>query len=94
MTDQDRGLREIYYSSIDFISESGENPQTLLFSATVPPWVLQIAKKYLKQDYKTVDLVGKEGVQTSTTVKVDIHESIRRGIIVNYKGGDKSISNF
>lgn len=50
-------------------STDSKKPQTLLFSATVPPWVEKTAKKYMK-DWKTVSLVGRQDVQTSTTVEV------------------------
>jgi superfamily II DNA/RNA helicase len=34
--------------------------QTLLFSATLPSWVKEITKRFLKPGFKTVDLVGSE----------------------------------
>jgi DEAD/DEAH box helicase len=34
--------------------------QTLLFSATLPAWVKGITRKFLKADFKTIDLVGTE----------------------------------
>lgn len=34
--------------------------QTLLFSATLPSWVKDIQKRFLKPDFKLVDLVGNE----------------------------------
>lgn len=34
--------------------------QTLLFSATLPGWVKDIQKRFLKPDFKLVDLVGNE----------------------------------
>ena len=34
--------------------------QTLLFSATLPPWVKDITKRFLRPGFKTVDLVGSE----------------------------------
>ncbi|XP_058760109.1 DEAD-box ATP-dependent RNA helicase 7-like [Vicia villosa] len=43
--------------------------QTLLFSATLPSWVQQISKKFLKQDKATVDLVGNEKMKASTNVR-------------------------
>jgi len=49
--------------------EDGKKPQTLLFSATVPSWVRNIANKYLEtSNLQEVDLVGEAGNQTSTTV--------------------------
>jgi ATP-dependent RNA helicase DDX21 len=43
----------------------GVDYQTLLFSATVPDWVKQTVKKYLKNDYINVDLVGKSDNKTN-----------------------------
>jgi ATP-dependent RNA helicase DDX21 len=34
--------------------------QTLLFSATLPPWVKDITRRFLKADHKVIDLVGNE----------------------------------
>lgn len=31
-------------------------PQFLLFSATTPPWIKNLAREYLKPDWKTIDL--------------------------------------
>jgi ATP-dependent RNA helicase DDX21 len=49
--DIEKILREIPQSS-----QGGY--QVLLFSATIPPWVKEVARKYLKSNYITVDLVG------------------------------------
>lgn len=46
-----------------------EARQTLLFSATVPPSVLQVAKNVLKSGYEVVDTVG-EVVASQTHVHV------------------------
>jgi len=46
------------------------NPQTLLFSATLPAWVRATANKYMKDGVETVDLVGQQGNQTATNVTV------------------------
>ncbi|GMY23017.1 DEAD-box ATP-dependent RNA helicase 7-like [Fagus crenata] len=43
--------------------------QTLLFSATLPQWVQQIAKKFLKVNKKTADLVGNEKMKASNNVR-------------------------
>eukprot|EP01114_Cavostelium_apophysatum_P005053 TRINITY_DN1563_c0_g1_i4.p1 TRINITY_DN1563_c0_g1~~TRINITY_DN1563_c0_g1_i4.p1 ORF type:complete len:710 (-),score=254.12 TRINITY_DN1563_c0_g1_i4:24-2153(-) len=42
--------------------------QTLLFSATIPDWVGQIAKRYLKADKLTVDLVGDQKVKVNENI--------------------------
>merc|ERR1712136_374463 len=63
----------------------GKKPQTLLFSATVPSWVRNIANKYLEVDnLKEIDLVGDQDNQTSSTVDhlaVRCVSSARPGII-------------
>ncbi|XP_068650332.1 DEAD-box ATP-dependent RNA helicase 7-like [Aristolochia californica] len=43
--------------------------QTLLFSATLPSWVKQIATRFLNSQKKTVDLVGNEKMKASTNVR-------------------------
>ena len=44
--------------------------QTLLFSATVPPWVRDVARRFQRADKTThVDLVGTDKVKASTDVK-------------------------
>lgn len=44
-------------------------PQFLLFSATIPIWVKDVARKYLNQDYRYVDLVKDLKNKTSQTVQ-------------------------
>ncbi|XP_064617477.1 nucleolar RNA helicase 2-like isoform X2 [Liolophura sinensis] len=56
--------------------EDGKKPQTLLYSATLPPWVYQTSKKYLGEDVKTVDLIGEQSIKTATTVQ---HLAIKCG---------------
>lgn len=46
-----------------------EKPQFLLFSATVPHWVKDVARKYLATDYKFIDLVKDLKNKTSKTVQ-------------------------
>ncbi|KAI9198651.1 hypothetical protein LWI28_019683 [Acer negundo] len=43
--------------------------QTLLFSATLPPWVKNIASRFFKPNKKTIDLVGNEKMKASTNVR-------------------------
>ncbi|KAK9665605.1 hypothetical protein RND81_14G122900 [Saponaria officinalis] len=43
--------------------------QTLLFSATLPFWVNEIATRFLKTDKKTVDLVSDQKIKASTSVR-------------------------
>ena len=46
------------------------NPQTLLFSATLPAWVKKTAEKYMKTMPPVIDLVGNSLNQTATNVTV------------------------
>jgi ATP-dependent RNA helicase DDX21 len=43
--------------------------QTLLFSATLPKWVKDITRRFLKSNHVTVDLVGTEKMKASTSVQ-------------------------
>lgn len=61
-------VEEIFAQS--FSEEREEKPQTLLFSATLPPWAVATAKKYMKKDRKLVDLIGHDKLKTATTVQV------------------------
>lgn len=55
-----------------FYVDADTNPQTLLFSATCPPWVYDVAKKYMRTSCKHVDLIGKKTKKTATTVEVSL----------------------
>lgn len=46
-----------------------KNIQILLFSATIPSWVSNVAKKFLQTNYKTIDLVKEQKIQVATTVQ-------------------------
>ncbi|XP_019954368.2 nucleolar RNA helicase 2 [Paralichthys olivaceus] len=64
--------------------ENDSNPQTLLFSATCPPWVYDVAKKYMRPECKHVDLIGKKTQKAATTVEhlaIACHWSQRAAVI-------------
>ena len=56
---------------VTYKKDSEDNPQTLLFSATCPYWVFNVAKKYMKSTYEQVDLIGKKTQKTAITVEVN-----------------------
>ena len=58
----DEMLNMGFVDDVELILNAGgaENIQTLLFSATLPSWVKDIQKRFLKSDFKLVDLVGNE----------------------------------
>ncbi|CAL8363379.1 unnamed protein product [Gadus morhua 'NCC'] len=62
------------------------NPQTLLFSATCPPWVYQVAKKYMRKSFEHVDLIGKMTQRAATTVEhlaITCHWSQRAAVLAD-----------
>ncbi|NXW00044.1 DDX21 helicase, partial [Fregetta grallaria] len=64
--------------------DSEDNPQTLLFSATCPHWVYDVAKKYMKSRYEQIDLIGKRTQKAATTVEhlaIECHWSQRAAVI-------------
>nr|CAG8584693.1 5525_t:CDS:2 [Entrophospora candida]CAG8604785.1 9442_t:CDS:2 [Entrophospora candida] len=48
--------------------------QTLLFSATIPDWVKQTVKKYLKKDYENINLIKESDSKTNENIR---HLAIR-----------------
>ena len=46
-----------------------EKVQTLLFSATLPQWVQDVKRRFLKSNHQTVDLVGTDVMKASTSVR-------------------------
>ncbi|KAK5873846.1 hypothetical protein PBY51_018849 [Eleginops maclovinus] len=70
--------------STSYQKDSDSNPQTLLFSATCPTWVYEVAKKYMRPDCKHVDLIGKRTQKAATTVEhlaIACHWSQRAAVI-------------
>uniref|UniRef100_A0A8B9R579 RNA helicase n=1 Tax=Anas platyrhynchos TaxID=8839 RepID=A0A8B9R579_ANAPL len=67
----DMGFAEQVEEILGFAYKKGSenNPQTLLFSATCPHWVYDVAKKYMKGEYEQIDLIGKKTQRTATTVE-------------------------
>ncbi|TRY91607.1 hypothetical protein DNTS_021764 [Danionella cerebrum] len=72
--------------SVAYNREGEEDPQTLLFSATCPSWVYEVARKYMRTDFMHVDLIGKRTQRTATTVEhlaIECHRSQRASVIGN-----------
>uniref|UniRef100_A0A2K6LK65 RNA helicase n=1 Tax=Rhinopithecus bieti TaxID=61621 RepID=A0A2K6LK65_RHIBE len=70
--------------SVAYKKDSEDNPQTLLFSATCPHWVFNVAKKYIKSTYERVDLIGKKTQKTAITVEhlaIKCHWTQRAAVI-------------
>ncbi|KAM6330120.1 nucleolar RNA helicase 2-like [Podargus strigoides] len=82
----DMGFAEQVEEILGFSYKKGSenNPQTLLFSATCPRWVYDVAKKYMKDEYEQIDLIGKKTQRTATTVEhlaIQCRSSQRAGVL-------------
>jgi ATP-dependent RNA helicase DDX21 len=64
------GFKEDVESILNTIQRSLKNDdlQICLFSATIPPWVRDVARNYLKRDQRIVDLAKNLRNKTSQTV--------------------------
>lgn len=63
------GFQEDVEKILSCLPDGGQGVQKCLFSATIPPWVQDVSRKFL-HDPITVDLVGKDGsTATATTVR-------------------------
>ncbi|KAJ4877435.1 DEAD-box ATP-dependent RNA helicase 7 [Raphanus sativus] len=72
LDEADEMLRMGFVDDVELILGKVEDPkkvQTLLFSATLPGWVQNIAARFLKQDKKTIDLVGNDKMKASNSVR-------------------------
>ncbi|XP_053392793.1 ATP-dependent RNA helicase DDX50-like [Mercenaria mercenaria] len=65
----DMGFDEQVEDIIKDCYTTGEKPQTMLYSATMPDWVKRTARNYLDNDYELISLVGAQSEQTATTIK-------------------------
>jgi len=61
--------KDVVPSSSSSSSSGLQSVQVLLFSATMPSWCLDMAKKYMKSDREYVDLVGDSKLKAVTTVR-------------------------
>uniref|UniRef100_A0A663N6I5 RNA helicase n=1 Tax=Athene cunicularia TaxID=194338 RepID=A0A663N6I5_ATHCN len=80
------GFAEQVEENLGFSYKKGSenNPQTLLFSATCPQWVYDVAKKYMKEEYEQIDLTGKKSQRPATTVEhlaIQCRSSQRAGVL-------------
>jgi ATP-dependent RNA helicase DDX21 len=60
--------------------------QTLLFSATLPPWVKDIARRFLRPAHRTIDLVGSSKLKASASVRhlvLPCHWSQRAAVVTD-----------
>jgi ATP-dependent RNA helicase DDX21 len=70
--------------------------QTLLFSATIPTWVENVARKYLRPDRKNIDLVGNTQQHANSDIShfaMPCHWSERNSVlgeVIQVYGGPKA----
>ncbi|XP_004496646.1 DEAD-box ATP-dependent RNA helicase 7 [Cicer arietinum] len=101
LDEADEMLRMGFVQDVELILgkvKNVENVQTLLFSATLPDWVKNIAVRFLKPDKKTADLVGNTKMKASTSVRhiiLPCTESARSQLIPDiircYSSGGRTI---
>ena len=60
------------------------NPQSCMFSATMPKWVYQTAKKYMRDSLKRVDLIGQQQIRTAETVEVSDYHNYTDRIVIAF----------
>lgn len=65
-----QGFQEDIERIFEYIEKkAAKKTQNLLFSATIPPWVVQLSKKYLSPERKYIDLIKDADMKTSKTVE-------------------------
>jgi ATP-dependent RNA helicase DDX21 len=65
-----QGFQEDVEKILKFISQrSPIRTQKLLFSATVPKWVEELASKFMSKSKKLIDLIKKFEIKTSKTIE-------------------------
>lgn len=91
MDEADEMLNMGFADDVELILKSvkqinNQSIQTLLFSATIPAWVNNVAKKYLKPDRQYIDLVGNTNQQANSDIThyaVSCHWSERNSVLRN-----------
>ncbi|KAL0584290.1 hypothetical protein ABG067_005791 [Albugo candida] len=63
------GFRDDIQRIFDATQKSGSKPQILLFSATIPKWLHEIADRYMDKTYEFVNLVSDSDDQASLDVQ-------------------------
>ena len=75
LDEADEMLNMGFVEDVEYILSNGCKPagdkpiQTLLFSATLPSWVADVAQRFLKPDRETVDLVGTSTLKAAESVR-------------------------
>ena len=65
-----QGFQEDIERIFEYIEKNApRKTQNLLFSATIPTWVVDLSRKYLSPDRKFVDLIKDSDIRTSKTVE-------------------------
>lgn len=65
-----QGFHEDIEKIFEYVNKNAPNKtQNLLFSATIPSWVIDLSRKYLSPDRIYVDLIKDSDIRTSKTVE-------------------------
>lgn len=90
------GFQEDVEYILEMVPRKERAVQTLLFSATLPEWVKGVAKKFLRDEQETVDLVKTQKIKASTSVEhiaIQCHWSERNNVmsdVILVHGGYKA----
>jgi ATP-dependent RNA helicase DDX21 len=64
------GFKDDVDKILKFLQSKSKSPhQTLLFSATLPEWIMSLSKKYLKPNHKVINMIPLSENSCSTTIK-------------------------
>ncbi|KAG2482998.1 hypothetical protein HYH03_018123 [Edaphochlamys debaryana] len=98
----DQMLAMGFIEDVETILKQGEEKrdqiQTLLFSATLPRWVQDLTKRFLRPGHKFLDLVGDDKMQAAVTVKhlmlpcsYPQRAGLLKDLITSYGAGGRTI---
>ncbi|KAE9218546.1 ATP-dependent RNA helicase [Phytophthora fragariae] len=82
-------VQKVFAAMEQVKNESAATRQTLLFSATIPKWVKDVADKYMQKDREYVNLVKESDSQASTDVQhiaIPCHWQGRPTLLANLLG--------
>lgn len=94
----EKGFKDDVEEIFGFVRSAAGKTQNIMFSATIPKWVSQIAKKYFASDMERINMIKDEAVRTSETVehlaqyvKRNERHSTIRSLIEKYNPNSRTI---
>lgn len=65
----EKGFKDDVEEIFGYVRNAAGKTQNIMFSATIPKWVAQIAQKYFADNMERVNMIKDEAVRTSETVE-------------------------